>query len=163
MRKQKKTNKITPSHKLTMGALGMLTVVGGWNIIGRMESSNSASDSVVEGVPSPMPTPIPASPTPWPTIQPLSKIPRLEFEPLPTLAAWDPNLNGKNGTVAEQEATAGSFDLAAVPSAAPLPTLAPLPTIPEYVPPPPPPPAPAKVASKPSSNSGGGGNVSKGS
>ena len=165
MRPQKKANKITTSHKITMGALGLLTVVGGWNIIGRAEGAASASESVAEGVSSSLPTPtlVPASPTPWPTIQPLAKIPRLEFEPLPTVAAWGTNLSGANGSLQVEQGTGASFDLAAMPSAAPLPTLAPLPTIPEYVPPPPPP-APVQVASNPSSNGGGGGgNVSKGS
>jgi len=164
MRKQKRTKKITASHKITMGALGVLTVVGGWNMIGRAENAASASESVAAEIsnPIPTPTPIPASPTPWPTIQPVANFSRLEFEPLPTLVPWDSNQSESNGVFQEEQAAAGSFDLAAMPSAAPLPTLAPLPSLPEYVPPPPPP-APAQVASKPSSNNGGGGNVSKGS
>ena len=157
MSKRKKTNKITPALKVTMGALSVLGVVGGWNIIGRLEETPLPKTLSSRKSLHPTPTPLPPVPHLGRRSSHLQR-PRLEIKPLPTLATSE---MGAQADVPGQVA-AGSFDLSAMPSAAPLPTLAPLPSIPEYVPPPPPP--PPQVASKPSSNGGGGGgNTSKGS
>ncbi len=164
MSKQKKTNKINAGHKVTMGALGVLGIVGGWNIIGRMESAAAAEVPIVEATPRPTPRPVPPSPTPWPAIQPLVQSPRLQLEPLPAPAAGGPAGRQPTASAQADQNTAVSLDLSTLPSAAPLPTLAPLPALPEYVPPPPPPPSQSS-AKQPSNGGGGGGggNTSKGS
>jgi hypothetical protein len=164
MSKRKNTKKVTPGFKMTMGALSVLGVVGGWNIISRYENAGSPEDIVVDESLDPTPTTILPSPTPWPTIQPLAEMPRLEIKRLPTLAAGDFTGAQTDVSLQEPQGAGDSLALSVMPSVAPMPTLAPLPTMPEYVPPPPPPPRPAQVASAPSSGGGSsGGNKSKGS
>ncbi len=158
MSSQKKTNKVTTSHKITTGAVSVIGIVGGWNIIGNMEKTASAENIIVEEDLDLAPTAVPPSPTPWPAIQPLAEIPRLQIKPLPTLAVGGPAGAVQDAPVQIAQDPDDSFGLSTMPSAAPLPTLAPLPTVPEYVPPPPPPPSKAS-----SNGGGGGGNTSKGS
>ncbi|MFL7837450.1 MAG: hypothetical protein ACK2T4_00075 [Candidatus Promineifilaceae bacterium] len=161
MSRQRKNNKITRMDKLTIGALSMLGLVGGWNVIGNMENSTSAKTIDVDEVPTATPPAVRPTLKPWPTIQPLGQTSRLEIKALPTLAAGMLAEGGTDNADQVGGETAVTLDLPALPNAAPMPTLAPLPTLPEYVPPPPPPPS---QPSQPSSNNGGGGgNKSTGS
>jgi hypothetical protein len=145
--------RLTGGIKATLAALGVITFVGGWNGIARLEQAKEAQASE----PSPLPAPLVASnptPTPWPAIPPLP-----EFPPIPTLAPtpagqWVDATSpaGEQGTtLAGQNEPA--FQVAALPTLAPWPALAPLPSMPAPPPPPPPPP----------SSSGGGGHRSGGS
>ena len=165
MSKQKRTSKVTTSHKITLGAVSVLGVAAGWNVIGRAAGQSAAADEqTVAAEPIALPE-IDApriNPTPWPTIAPLQTNPRLAQKPLPTLVAVAVPV----GPPASNAAATGDTTMPSVsslPSIAPLPTLAPLPAMPEYVAPPPPPAAPQQVAAAPPPPPSGGGNVSKGS
>lgn len=158
MTKRKQTSKVTKGHKISLATLSVLGLVAGWNTIGRVESNSTPTQAVVVATP----MPIVAGATPWPTIAPLTDIPRLDIQPLPTLALMvglEPQ--GDSPASAGGEMAAAINNLA-MPSLAPMPTLAPLPAMPEYAPPPPPAPVQVAAAPPPPSN-GGGGNVSAGS
>lgn len=165
MNRTKKKSKVTTGHKVTIGALGVLGVVAGWNVVGRAEQAAAVKTVAPVATPDLATAPVAPLATPWPTIPPLAEHPRLDARPLPTLAvviapdaAVVPGAASDGVTVANITA----------PNLMPLPTLAPLPTMPEYVAPPPPPPAPpAQVAAAPpppaDSGGNGGGNTSSGS
>jgi uncharacterized membrane protein YgcG len=171
MTKRKKNNKVTAGHKVTLGAVSVLGLVGGWNFIGHVENTAATEEAPTEVPATPTPTTVPPTPTPWSEIQPLAQIPRLEVKAVPTLVVNALPGGQADPSIQTGQQTAVSFDLAAVPVAAPLPTLAPLPSLPQYVPPPPPPPSQANSSSNKgggggsssNNNSGGGGNTSKGS
>ena len=157
MTKRKPARKVTTGHKISLATLSVLGAVAGWNAIGRLENSQTATPAAVIA----RPVPTVAAALPWPTIAPLVEIPRLDVQPLPTLIPVAGQL-----TQGDAPALAGGMaaapDTLAMPSLAPLPTLAPLLTMPEYVPPPPPAPVQVAAAPPPPSN-GGGNNVSSGS
>ena len=123
-------SKFSLNAKITLAACTVLSFIGIWDLIARMEHRNAKVD---KSAPAPdlrtHPQRIPFTPAPWPTIPPLSEIP-----PIPTLAptstTWAqfiqagqvPNSDGAGETI---------IQLAPLPMLAPLPTLAPLPDIPE--------------------------------
>lgn len=177
MSNAKRGKKITTSHKITMGAVSILGLVGGWNLIAHSEEPKQieAQQPVADGPAAVLgpatggpatggpTTGSPATPTPWPTIAPLGQMARLELAPLPTLAATMPPTPAfvSPGMSAGSQTTA--IDLGASLNIAAMPTLAPLPTLPEYTAPPPPPPMPVMAAAAPPPAASGGGNNSQGS
>jgi hypothetical protein len=153
---RRKQTKLTGGVKVTLAALSVMSFIGGWDLIARLERTKEAKASGPD-LPSSSLSAVNPTPTPWPTIAPLP-----EFAVIPTLvptlvsqAAGSLSPTGSQGSV-----TAGQnspvFQIAPLPTPAPLPTLAPLPVMPAP-PPPPPPPQP------PSSGSGGGSHRSGGS
>jgi hypothetical protein len=156
-----KKRKISKTDKVAIGAISLLGLLGGWNVIGNLENSLSAENMNADKLDAPTRQAVRPTPKPWPTIPPLSQIPRLDTSSLPTLAAVGlPETGADSSEDLTAVETIERFELSTMPSAAPIPTLAPLPTLPEYVPPPPPSMAPSNSSS---SNGGGGGNRSQGS
>lgn len=147
-RDQKKRSKLTNRSRVVLATASLLSFVGGWNLIGRIDNEleqaqPSATPLSGSGVPN-----VSASPTLWPPVPPLVDIP-----PVPTLL---PALT-ISGQVEAALSQAGApdrttFQMAPLPTPISLPTLAPLPELPA---PPPLPPSPPGWAS--------GGNHSGGS
>ncbi len=163
MSKRNRAGKFTTSHKITVGALGVLGIVGGWNVIARTEAYGPAADSVVENAVTPVPTVVWSTPTPWPKIDELTDIPRVQPRPLPTRPAVVLSEPDEAVDLIGSPSLPASVEVSTAFNVNPLPTLAPLPTLPEYVAPPPPPPPPAQVASNPNPPANGGASTSQGS
>ncbi len=127
---RKRPQKFTNSARVTLATLSVLSFIGGWNLIGRLEQAEAQTNEP-SAPPPPTPTSLRSTPTPWPTILPLADIPAV-----PTLL---PTLTTSGQQKIDMPAVEVSpINLAPLPALAPLPTLAPLPQMP--VPPPPPPP-----------------------
>jgi hypothetical protein len=152
---------ISPSHRrkftgrarVTLTAVSLMSFLGGWNLIARLENQTAQAGSIPLKPPS-LPTSTLPTPAAWPTVQPLAEIPPIPTL-VPTRTTWPTTGAGLQSDQTGQEKFTGApapVTLAPLPALAPLPTLAPLPPLPA-LPPPPPPPAPA----------GGGGNNSGGS
>lgn len=148
---RRKQTKLTGGVKVTLAALSVMSFIGGWDLIARLEQTKEAKAGEPDLPPSPA-IAVNPTPTPWPTIAPL-----VEFSAIPTLVptvvgqgtgSASPT-GGQEPVTARQDAPA--FQVASMPTLVPLPTLAPLPAMP--APPPPP----------PSSGGGGGGHRSGGS
>jgi hypothetical protein len=133
----RKRAKFTGGAKITLAAAGILSFVGGWNLIARVEQK----DVQASEPPAPVPgaTLPPATPTPWPTIPPLVDLPAIPTL-VPTLTTAGFPVVESNNPDDENE----GVQAAPLPTLVPLPTLAPLPVLQAPVPPPPPPmPAPS--------------------
>lgn len=141
---KKPSTKLTHSSRISLTALSLLGLLGGWNMIARLEKQEVQAD---ESTPLPLPvvgpTSIPPSPTPWPTVQPLAELP-----PIPTLV---PTLT----TQGQNAVNLAPLPLISLPTPVALPTLAPLPALPTP-PPPPPPPPPVPIQPAPNWNQSGG-------
>jgi len=131
--KSNKRTVLTNSAKVTLTAASILSFIGGWNLIARLEhreaqANESDPNSHLPAVT--MPTSARTSPTRWPTISPLAEVP-----PIPTLV---PTLTpvGQFGTPVRPAGQNESVDgISGVPiQIAPLPTLAPLPELPALPP-----------------------------
>lgn len=145
---RKNRRKFTTSTKVTVTALSVLSFIGGWDLIARLENQDAQADAL-PSTPAPAlsPTAISLPATPWPTIPPLAELPPIPTL-LPTLTTFG-QIDASIQPLRGGDSSVGRIELAPLPVLAPLPTLAPLPPMPA----PPPPPAPA----------GGGGNRSGGS
>lgn len=145
-RPRRKPKKLTNSARVTMTALSLIGFVGGWNMIGRLESGQAQAEEqpATPALPSPTATMTP-SPTAWPTVSPLAEIP-----PVPTLMPTFTTFEQGDADVLTREqagdSTAPVTNLAPLSIVAPFPTLAPLPDMPTP-PPPPPPPVPVQQQS----------------
>jgi hypothetical protein len=152
---KRKRVKFTGGAKVTLAALSMISFVGGWDLIARLDNKEAQASP---------PSPVDAQnqlllpvATPWPTIPPLPN-----FAPVPTLVPTqttaqlsDSPQPQRQGDTLAGSANAAPLQIAPVPTLVPLPTLAPLPAMPQLPPPPPPPPV--------QTWNGGGGNQSGGS
>ncbi len=141
---KRKPKKFTGSTKVTLAALSMISFIGGWNLIARLEGKETQ-------VPQPTPTPLPPTSTlltrpsaplptatPWPAIAPLPSL-----SPIPALTTAQQLGDQINIPAPGMEPASGPAEITPIqivplPTLAPLPTMAPLPAI--SVPPPPPPP-----------------------
>jgi hypothetical protein len=135
---RRKQMKVTTGAKITLTALSLLSFMGGWDLLARLDPRHQVQASAPAPIPQRLIRP---TPTPWPTVRPLAQRPLIPtLEPIlitPPTASLSGSEQG-NGPVLTNDN----------PILAPIPTLAPLPPLPA-----PPPPAP----------SGGGNNHSGGS
>jgi hypothetical protein len=114
----RKRVKFTGSARVTLAALSVISFVGGWDLIARLDNQEAQASPKNLNLPqnqSPQPTP-------WPTIAPLTNLP-----PIPTLIPTQ-TASQVAGLPAENTAP---MQPVSVPTLAPLPALAPLPPMPE--------------------------------
>ena len=139
---KRKRTKFTGGAKVTLAALSVISFVGGWDLIARLDWQEAqASPSEAASTANQLPRP-----TPRPTIAPLTNLP-----PIPTLP---PTQTADLSQPVQMDSAAASEVSAPVPTLTPLPDLAPLPPMPEL---PPLPPSPVQTWN------GGNGNHSGGS
>jgi len=123
---KRKQTKFTGGTKVTLAALSVISFVGGWDLIARVDNQKAqAKPSNPVSPQNSLPVP-----TPWPTIAPLSALP-----PIPTL----PPSNTASSPAVQADSSAIITENPAPAQLAPIPALAPLPPMPDLPPLPPPP------------------------
>ena len=144
---RRKTRRLTADAKTTVVAMSVAALIGGWNLVGQVESKAlqaelTGADAIAMMTPHPIN--IASTVTAWPTLKPLDTP-----APIPTLVPLssvlsEPNAGSNEPSQAPStgvESAIQPLQVSAIPTLAPLPTMAPLPPMPSMPAPPPPPPA----------------------